>query len=396
MRLDEKNLGVVAFGVKTGIITFKDNIIDVVKNSLKKDKDLINDGDIVCITEAVVAITQHNQVYLKDVSKEIKEKLKLKDNSSIGVVFPILSRNRFSMILRAIAKSVPKGKVVIQLMFPSDEQGNPIIDSKGLRKIKKSLEDKITTKDIGNNRFYHPETGLDYIDFYESIVKQEGVDVEVYLANSIKHIVDKKLDGIIVSNVHERFNTLENIKSEGYKNVITLQDIFSDSKRKVYSEYGLLGSNILDPVNEIIKLAPREGDKVCNQVQKMIKKEFSKNVDVIIYGDGAYKDPESGIYELADPVSAFGVTKNIKNRNRVGVKTKYLMQKLYNEGKSKKEIEEIIESEKKKFIKEKKKDAFSAQGTTPRKIENLVASLADLVSGSADANTPVVIVRGFI
>jgi hypothetical protein len=128
----------------------------------------------------------------------------------------------------------------------------------------------------------------------------------------------------------------------------------------------------------------------------MIKLEFSKDVEVIVNGDGAYKDPESGIYELADPVSAFGVTPGIKDRNRIGVKTKYLMQKLYNEGKTKEEIKEIIEEEKKKFIETQRKDNFSAQGTTPRKIENLVSSLADLVSGSADANTPVVIVRGFI
>ncbi len=396
MELNEKNLGVIAFGVKTGIITFKDDIVEVVKNSFKKEKDLVKDGDIVCITEAVVAITQHNYVYLDDISQEIKKKLKLKEKSTIGVIYPILSRNRFSMILKGISKAASKGKIIIQLKFPDDEQGNPIIDHKMLKKLNKINEDIITTKDIGKNRFLHPETGLDYIAFYESIVKQQGLDVEVYLANSTKFLIDKKPDAIIVSNVHHRNDTISSIKRRGYKNVITLQDICSDSSKKAYSEYGLLGSNILDPENEKIKLAPREGDKVCLKVQKMIKKEFNKNVEVVIYGDGAYKDPESGIYELADPVSAFGVTPGIKNKNRVGVKTKYLMQKLFNEGKSKEEILTIIEKEKKKFIEDKKKDAFSAQGTTPRKIENLVSSLADLVSGSADSNTPVVVVRGFI
>ncbi|MDD4049730.1 MAG: coenzyme F420-0:L-glutamate ligase [Candidatus ainarchaeum sp.] len=396
MELNRNNLGVIAFGVKTGIVTFEDNMVDVVKNSLKKEKDLIDNGDIVCMTEAVVAITQKNYVYLNDVSKEIKEKLNLKEDSTIGIIYPILSRNRFSMILKGIAKTVPKGKIIIQLKFPDDEQGNPITDSKMLHKLDKTFEDKITTDEIGKDRFLHPETGLDYIGFYESIVKKEGCDVEIYLANSTRYLVDKKPDGIIVSNVHHRNDTLNAIKKREYQNVITLQDICSDSKKEAYSEYGLLGSNILDPENEKIKLAPKNGDLVCLDVQKMIKEEFSKDVEVIIYGDGAYKDPESGIYELADPVSAFGVTPGIKNRNRIGVKTKFLMQKLYNDGKSKEEISKIIEEEKEKFVREQKKDSFSAQGTTPRKIENLVSSLADLVSGSADSNTPVVIVRGFI
>jgi len=396
MELNRSNLGVIAFGVKTGIVTFEDNMVDVVKNSLKKEKDLIDNGDIVCMTEAVVAITQKNYVYLNDVSKEIKEKLNLKEDSTIGIIYPILSRNRFSMILKGIAKIVPKGKIIIQLKFPDDEQGNPITDNKMLHKLDKTFEDKITTEEIGKDRFLHPETGLDYIGFYESIVKKEGCDVEIYLANSTRYLVDKKPDGIIVSNVHHRNDTLNAIKKREYQNVITLQDICSDSKKEAYSEYGLLGSNILDPENEKIKLAPKNGDLVCLDVQKMIKEEFSKDVEVIIYGDGAYKDPESGIYELADPVSAFGVTPGIKNRNRIGVKTKFLMQKLYNDGKSKEEISKIIEEEKEKFVREQKKDSFSAQGTTPRKIENLVSSLADLVSGSADSNTPVVIVRGFI
>ena len=209
-------------------------------------------------------------------------------------------------------------------------------------------------------------------------------------------MIENNPDGIIVSNVHHREDIFNNIKKLGYENVITLQDIFSDPSKKSYSKYGLLGSNILDPEKETLKLAPREPNKLCLNVQKMIKEEFNKDVEVVVYGDGAYKDPETGIYELADPVSAFGVTPGIKNRNRTGVKTKYLMQKLFDQGKNKQEILEAIEKEKQRVAEEHKKDDFSSEGTTPRKIENLVASLADLVSGSADANTPVVVVRGFI
>jgi len=390
------NVGVVAFGVKTGIITFDDNILDVVKRTIEKNPDMIKDTDILCVTEAVVAITQQNVVKLEDVSLEIRQKLNLKKDSTIGIVHPILSRNRFSMILKAIAKAVPKGKVIIQLKFIDDEQGNPITTKNTLKKLNKTYDDIITTKELDNNRLYHPETGMDYIDFYEKIVREEGCDVEIYLANSTNYIVNKNPDGILVSNVHVRNEFVEAIKSKGYTNVITLRDICSDPKQKVYSEWGLLGSNILDPVTEQLKLCPHSADLICEEIKMMVKEKFGKNIEVIINGDGAYKDPESGIYELADPVSAFGCTSNIKNRNRLGVKTKYLMQKLYNEGKTREEIESIIEDEKRMFVEKQNKNGFAAQGTTPRKIENLVASLADLVTGSGDANTPLVIVRGFL
>jgi len=396
MNIPEQDAGVVAYGLKTGIITSDDNIIEVIKRTIRKNPDAVRNNDILCVTESVVAITQKNIVRLEEVSVQIRNRLKLKVNSTIGIVHPILSRNRFSMLLKAIAKAVPKGKIIIQLKFPCDEQGNPVIAKDTLKKLNKCFDDVITTDELGKNRLLHPETGMDYIDFYEKIVSEIGCDVEIYLANTVESIVNKKPDGIIVSNVHDRYDLLEEIRGAGFKNVITLQNICSDPGKKVYSDFGLLGSNILDPVNEQLKLCPREPDKVCEEIKHMIGDEFNKNIEVIIYGDGAYKDPESGIFELADPVSCFGCTNGIKNRNRIGVKTKYLMQKLYNEGRSREEIEKIIEEEAKKFVEKQEKNGFSAQGTTPRKIENLVASLADLVSGSGDANTPLIIVRGFI
>ena len=396
MDLQEKELGVIAYGVKTGIITSDDNIIEVIKGTIRKNPEIIGDSDILCVTESVVAITQHNVVKLGDVSAEIQSKLGLREDSTIGVIHPILSRNRFSMMLKAIAKAVPRGKVIIQLKFPDDEQGNPVIAKETLKKLNKCFGDIITTGEIGAERLLHPETGMDYIDYYETIVKEAGSDVEIFLANSFEHIIDKDPDAIIVSNVHERVDVLEEIREAGYRNAITLQDIYSDPRKGIYSEFGLLGSNLLDPVNEQLKLMPRKSDEVCEEIKKMISDEFNKDIEVLIYGDGAYKDPESGIFELADPVSCFGCTRGIKNRNRIGVKTKYLMQKLHNEGKSKVEIEEIIEQEAMKFAREQDKKGFVAQGTTPRKIENLVSSLADLVSGSGDTNTPLVVVRGFL
>ena len=157
MEINENKTGVVAFGIKTGIITFDDIMVDTIKHYFKENPNMIQNNDIVCVTEAVVGITQHNRVTLNEISKEIKYKLNLKDDSTIGLLYPILSRNRFSMILKAIAKTVPKGKIIIQLLFPSDEQGNPIITySHYHNELKKKFEDKITLEDIGNKRTYHP------------------------------------------------------------------------------------------------------------------------------------------------------------------------------------------------------------------------------------------------
>lgn len=396
MNIPEKELGVIAYGIKTGLITSEDTITDVIKKTFKKNPELIKNNDILCITESVVAITQNNIVKLSDISLEISSILKLKNDSVIGIIHPILSRNRFSMVLNAIAKTVPQGKVIIQLSFPEDEQGNPIISKETLKRLNKNPHDIISLEEIGNDRLFHPETGIDYIDFYQTIVRERGCQTEIFLSNVVEHMIMRRPDAIIVSNVHKRKDILEDVKNTGFQNVITLQGICSDPLKEVYSDYGLLGSNILDPANEELKLMPKNPKKVCEEIQKLFKTEFNKDIEVIIYGDGAYKDPESGIYELADPVSCFSCTKGIENRNRIGVKTKYLVQKLFNEGKSREEIELIIEEEGRKFIEKQEKNGFLAQGTTPRKIENLISSLADLVSGSGNANTPIVVVRNFI
>jgi F420-0:gamma-glutamyl ligase len=400
MNIPDKEIGVSAYGLKTGIITFDDDIVDVIDKKIgtifKNNPDIIKDKDILCVTEAVVAISQHNYVKLEDITKEIKHKLNLKEDSTLGIIYPILSRNRFSMILKAISRVVPKGKIIIQLLFPDDEQGNSIISREYQKNINKNFEDKISLEDLADYRLLHPETGVDYIKFYKNIVKKQGPDCEIYLANSTKYMVENNPDGVIVCNVHHSDDTKSNLKNRNYNNLITLKDLFSDKSKKVYSKYGLLGSNILDPEKELLKLAPRDCNNVCRKIQKRIKEKYNRDIEVLIYGDGAYKDPESGIYELADPVSCFGSTPAISSTNRIGVKTKYLMQKLYSQGKTKEEILEKIKKEKQRVISEKKKDDYSSEGTTPRKIKNLASSLADLISGSADSNTPVVIIRGYI
>ena len=193
--INNKNTGVIAYGVKTGIITPKDKIVEIIKTTFKKNPELLKNEDILCVKEAVVAITQNNFVNLSDISKDINNKLKLK-NSKIGVLFPITSRNRFSLILQAIASSVPNGKVIVQLSFPADEQGNQIISEDFLRKKKLKSEDKITLQMIGKNRFLHPETGMDYIKFYEDILLRKKEQKQKFFCPiTQKILLNQKLMG---------------------------------------------------------------------------------------------------------------------------------------------------------------------------------------------------------
>lgn len=395
MDLPDEKMGVVAFGIKTGLITEDDDLDQLIITILSEYPELLRNGDILCITEAVVAITQRNYVHLSALTAEFRRKLNLPERAHVGVLFPILSRNRFSMILQAIAATAPGGKISVQLSFPCDEQGNQIIDRQLLQRLGKQHQDQITLEEIGASRFLHPETGIDYIDLYEKIIRSQGAEAEIFLANHPKHLIARQPHGIVVSNVHGCLETWQTVH-QSFKNAITLMDVCSDPAQAVYSEYGVLGSNYLNPEKNLLKLAPRESDRVCERMQRLIADQFHKEVEVLVYGDGAYKDPETGIYELADPLPAFGTTAGIRSGHRRGVKTKFLMQKLYNEGKTREEISQIITQERQKLLQEAQIDTLSAEGTTPRRIKNLVASLADLVSGSADANTPIVIVRGFL
>ena len=385
-------LGVVAFGVKAGVILPGDNIVQTVYEIIERcfRDGLIEGGDIICISESVVARSQNNYVTINDIAQEVQLKLGVSRSGHLGVLFPIVSRNRFAAILRGIAQAVPKGKVTVQLSYPTDEVGNQTISEEDLLESGRGLDEKINFKDLAGKRFLHPITGVDYISLYGNIIREVGARQEIFLCNDPLAIVHHKPDGVIISNIHDREKTRVLVKRV-FSNCITLQDICSDKSRGSWSEWGLLGSNLSSGGK--IKLAPKEGDKVAVRIQRAIAKGIGKKVEVVIYGDGAYKDPSSGIFELADPQTHFGLTEGLMNRMRTGVKYKWLADTLLAQGKNRSEIEREIEAKKQEI---QERDSMLMQGTTPRKLADVVSSLADLISGSADAGTPIVIIKGMM
>jgi hypothetical protein len=383
--------GVSAFGIKMGVIVPGTDLIAMVCESLSNVmKDgFLDDGDTICITESVVARAQNNFVTVEDIALEVRNKMGIKLDSKIGVLFPILSRNRFSLIMKGLAAAVPEGEVLVQLSFPADEVGNQILPYDYAEELGKTNGDTISLDEIGPNRFKHPITGVDYIDLYENLIRNEGSKPHIILNNDPLAIGEFGLDGIIVASIHSRERSRKKLELRGY-NCITLQDICNQGPGS-WSEWGLLGSN-LSSANKL-KLAPREADQLADQVQARVRAEIGKNIQVIVYGDGAYCDPSTGIYELADPKPALGMTRGLRGKYREGLKYKYLVDKMLDEGLEIDKIELSLQAQKaQKFS----KDSMETEGTTPRKVEDLIASLADLVSGSADAATPLIIVKGFI
>ncbi len=383
-------IGVSAFGIKMGVIVPGSDVVNLVYDSLVKcnQDGLLEDGDTVCVTESIVARAQNNYITAQDISREVAEKLKINHKSHIGILFPILSRNRFSLILKGIAGSIPEGKVVLQLSHPSDEVGNQLLHYDFAESIGKCDTDTITLDEIGTNRFKHPITQVDYIKLYQDIIKEQGCEVEVILSNDPTKLTEFKLDGIVVANIHQRQRTCRKLAEAG-QNCITLQQICNNGEAR--SEWGVLGSNLSS--GDKLKLAPRGADEVADKIQSVVKEGLGVNVEVIVYGDGAYKDPSTGIYELADPQPAFGITKGLAGKYRQGLKYKYMVDLMYDEGIDTSEIETSIAAKKGEAF---NADCIEAEGTTPRKAEDLMASLADLISGSADAGTPLVLVKGFM
>ncbi len=385
-------LGVKAFGVKMGVILSGDDIAEEVYKAVEKcHRDgLIDDGDILCVKESVVARAQNNYVSKEEIAEEIKEKLSLTESDTLGILYPIASRNRFVPLLEGLAKAVPNGKVTIQFSYPRDCVGNQIAPE-GLDEL---LGIDLNKEELAYDKpeirgFRHPATSVNYLELYGQIVKAEGCEPDIFLSNNSYQIIKHKVDGIIVSCIHESNKILEKIKKK-FKNAITLQSICNDKNKHAWSEWGLLGTNM--DSDEKVKLAPRESSEVSKRIQSRVMKGIGKKVEVIVYGDGAYMDPSTKIYELADPVCSFGCTEGLKRR-RTGIKYKYFVGKLHSQGKQREEIEAIIKNEKQKTY---KIDDISMEGTTPRKMEDIAASLADLVSGSADAGTPLVVVKDLL
>jgi len=378
-------VGPVAFGIKMGVILPGTPLVEDICQSLERcnQDGLLQDGDVACITESIVAVSQDNYVTTDEVSRQIRQKLSLETNDKVAVVFPIASRNRFSLILKGIAKAVPRGEVVVQFSCPYDEVGNQVIPPE----ICEDKKDVIWwEKDLEKLDLRHPITRVNYIQLYRSIIEDTGAKATIYLSNRVNDVFQFNPQGVIAADIHTREKTKQKIASK-VANCITLQETCNSGK--AWSEWGLLGSNFSS--NDRLKLAPREGKSFVKEVQQKISAKTGKKIEALIYGDGAYKDPSSGIYELADPNPVLASTDGLVTM-REGIKYKYLADQYHHSGKSASEIEKLIEERKKTVVEQ---DSIEAEGTTPRPLGDLLASLADLISGSADEGTPLVLVKGF-
>lgn len=385
-----KYQGTIARGVKAPIVREGDNIIDIVCESIlnltKNDNIRLNDGDIIAVTESIVATAQGNFVSVDDIADDVKEKF---NNEIVGLVFPILSRNRFSNILRGISKGVKK--LIIQLSYPADEVGNRFVSLDDIYDANINPYSDVFTKTEFKKIFpntYHEFTGVDYIEYYQELA---GENCEIIIANDPREIL-KYTKHILVANTHDRFRTKKMLLKQGATNVYTLDEILNISiNNSGYNEvYGLLGSNLAK--DNTVKLFPRDCEIIVHEIQKKLKELFNKNLEVMVYGDGAFKDPQGGIWELCDPVVSPGFTNGLRGTPNE-IKLKYIAQTKFASS-----PKELLEDNIKKMIKEKDSNLFgnmASQGTTPRQITDLLGSLADLVSGSGDKGTPIVLIQNY-
>lgn len=385
-------MNTIARGIKTPIIRKGDNLAQIVADSILKDASVnnyeLNDRDIIGITESVVSISIGNFVDIKDVVTDLNNKF---EGDDIGVVFPILSRNRFSIILKAIARA--KKDITIMLSYPNDEVGNPVLDLKVLKDINSNF-DLISEEDYLKNfsNFKHPWTNVNIVEYYRNICLDEKSSVKFVFSNNPEDIL-KYTKNVLVSDIHTRFETKEKIRNKDkFSKVYGLDDISTESINEsgFNKKYGLLGSNLA--TKDSLKLFPNENYELLENIQNIIYEQTNKKLEILIYGDGAFKDPVSKIWELADPVVSPFYTKGLIG-SPVEFKLKYLSE---NEFKhlSKDELEKAIES----LRKDKKNNTLSQDsmlGTTPRRYVDLIGSLCDLVSGSGDKGTPVVLIQNY-
>lgn len=390
-----KNIGTVVRGIRTPIIKEGDNLAEIVVDSLMRAADeanfSFNDRDVVAVTEAVVGISSGNYATLDDIVKDIKAKMNTKH---IGVVFPILSRNRFAVCLKAMARAMDK--VTILLSYPKDEVGNDILDVErmekfGINPYSYTISESEYKEKFGD--FKHIFTGVNYLDFYREVCEEENCEVEFVLSNRPEEIV-KYVKDVIACDIHTRMDTKKKIKEAGGNIVLGMDDIMNApvDGSGCNPKYGLLGSN--RSTEERIKLFPAApfGDELVNTIQSMLKEKTGKTIEVMVYGDGAFKDPVGKIWELADPVVSPFYTKGLEGSPNE-LKLKYISDNKFANLRGE-ELNEAIRKE----IKEKEanlKGKIETQGTTPRRYTDLLGSLCDLTSGSGDKGTPVVLIQNY-
>ncbi len=389
----ERKIGTISRGVRCPIIREGDDIAGIVVNSVIEAAEAegfaLRDRDVVAVTESVVARAQGNYASVDAIAKDVKEKL---GGETIGVIFPILSRNRFAICLKGIAMGAKK--IVLMLNYPSDEVGNALVsldqlDEAGINPYSDVLTEEKYRELFGEN--LHPFTGVDYVKYYGDLIRQCGAEAEIVLANDPRAIL-KYTDSVLNCDIHTRVRTKRILKAAGAKRVFGLDDILTASVdgSGFNASYGLLGSN--KSTEDAVKLFPQECFGMVEDMQKQFKDRTGKNIEVMVYGDGAFRDPVGKIWELADPVVSPAYTKGLEGTPNE-LKLKYLADNDFADLKGD-ELKAAIET----AIRKKDDDLvgnMASQGTTPRRLTDLIGSLCDLTSGSGDKGTPIVLVQGY-
>lgn len=389
-----RTVGTVARGIRAPIIRQGDNIAAIAAKAVidawEEAGIQPKDKDVVAVTESVVARAQGNYASVEQIAKDVKAKT---GGETVAVAFPILSRNRFSLLLKGMAAGCKK--VVLFLSYPSDEVGNGLVDWDLLDEAGVDPYTDVLTLEDFRAKFghiLHPFTGVDYVDFYSDIIRKAGAEVEVYFGNRIQDVL-KYTDTVITCDIHTRNRSKKLLRQAGAKVVLGLDDILTQSvDGSGYNEkYGLLGSN--KATEDTVKLFPRNCDAVAEELSKILCEKSGKQIEAMVYGDGAFKDPVGKIWELADPVVSPGYTKGLVGTPNE-LKLKYLADNDFGDL-SGDELKEAISGR----IKAKTGDSLVgnmvSEGTTPRQLTDLIGSLCDLTSGSGDKGTPIVYIQGY-
>lgn len=389
----ERKVGTISRGIRCPIIREGDQLADIIVESVLEAAESegfeLRDRDVIAATESIVARAQGNYASVDDIGADVKAKL---GGETIGVIFPILSRNRFSICLKGMARGTKK--IVLMLSYPSDEVGNELVsldklDEAGINPYSDVLDLKRYRELFGEN--IHPFTGVDYVAYYSELIEKEGAEVEVIFANDPRAILDYTKN-VLTCDIHTRERTKRLLKAAGAEVVVGMDDILTSpvNGSGCNEKFGLLGSN--KSTEESIKLFPRDCTDLVLDVQKQILDKTGKHVEVMVYGDGAFKDPVGKIWELADPCVSVANTEGLEGTPNE-LKLKYLADNDFKDL-SGEALKEAIS----KRIEEKNGDLvgkMEAQGTTPRRLTDLIGSLCDLTSGSGDKGTPVILIQGY-
>lgn len=389
----ERKVGTISRGIRCPIIREGDQLADIIVESVLEAAESegfeLRDRDVIAATESIVARAQGNYASVDDIGADVKAKL---GGETIGVIFPILSRNRFSICLKGMARGAKQ--IVLMLSYPSDEVGNELVsldklDEAGINPYSDVLDLKRYRELFGEN--IHPFTGVDYVAYYSELIEKEGAEVEVIFANDPRAILDYTKN-VLTCDIHTRERTKRLLKAAGAEVVVGMDDILTSpvNGSGCNEKFGLLGSN--KSTEESVKLFPRDCTDLVLDVQKQILDKTGKHVEVMVYGDGAFKDPVGKIWELADPCVSVANTEGLEGTPNE-LKLKYLADNDFKDL-SGEALKEAIS----KRIEEKNGDLvgkMEAQGTTPRRLTDLIGSLCDLTSGSGDKGTPVILIQGY-